>query len=182
MKLTLLMIRGCPGSGKITVARLLAERLGWKLFWLHDLDPIFRLVEDHRDATFIDNLTAPILRKLLRANDKLIYVRPARCRDSVDMVVDLTDKSGHDLKIFRLTASQETLDERVNTRDPQSEFRIGDSSDLAEYVNARLEEPYYGEIVITTDGFTPEQVADSIQMILGVARSEPALSTSEHGS
>lgn len=163
---TLLFLRGSPGVGKISVARILSERLGWKLLWLHDLDPIWRIVGKHNDPRFIDQISTPVIHRLLSDHGNLIYVRPARDRESVERQRIATLRTIERFVVVRLTGTIETLLERVVGRITHSEFRIRTEAALTEYLEARPEEAYPGEHELATDGRRPGEIATIIQQIL----------------
>lgn len=162
---TLLFIRGEPGSGKITVARILEARLGWKLFWLHDLDGIVKIVGGNKIPRLMDDITKPVLTHLIREHKNLIYVRPARDRETVDEVKSLAAKLGVKVKVVRLTASFDRLVYRVEQRDEAS-YRLSSKLELEEYLKARPLAVMEGEAVINTDAITPEETAATIEGLL----------------
>lgn len=165
----LLYIRGTPGSGKHTVAKLLEQRLGWTLFWQHDLDAICKIVGSHPGdcslARVMDEVTAPILRHLLSEDRNVIYVRPSRDEQTVWNVRRMLAYE-HNFTLVRLEASYETLVRRVEQR-AATDYRISTTSQLRQYMTDRPMGLIPGEHVIDTDDLTPEQVADEVLRIIG---------------
>ena len=165
---TLLFIRGSPGSGKITVARLLEQDLGWRLFWLHDLDGISRTVGHGRDgkvARLMDDVTTPVLRHLMRDGKDLIYVRPARDRATVELAHDLAACAGYRFVLVTLMAKYKTLCNRVESR-PFVPGRISSKVQLDEYLSSRPLLEINTGLIVETDGKTPEEVAEEIKVNL----------------
>lgn len=160
-----LYLRGEPGSGKITVARLLQEQLGWRLFWIHDLDNIARLVGDHRVPRLMDAVSGAVIKHLLASGQDIIYVRPSRERRTVELVHDLAAQAGYKFTLVSLCASYDTLLKRVCQR-PDTEgnaFRIKTKARLDEYLTDRPLTEIDGDLVIDTDLRTPAEVAELIK-------------------
>lgn len=159
-------LRGQPATGKITIARILEKELGWKVFWFHELkNAVYDIVKEHRIPRLMDDLTRPILQFLLERGDNLIYVRPSPDKETIESVNSLLQEyPDYDIKVVRLTATYETLLERVKNR--KDEYRISTKEDLDEYVNSRPETPFPGEYSIATDEYTPEEIAKEIIKII----------------
>jgi len=159
-------LRGQPATGKITIARILEKELGWKVFWFHELkNAVYDIVKEHRIPRLMDDLTRPILQFLLERGDNLIYVRPSPDKETIESVDSLLKEfPDYDMKVIRLTATYDTLLERVKNR--EDEYRISTKEDLDEYVNSRAETPFPGEFSVATDGRTPEDIANEIIKIV----------------
>ena len=166
MSKQLLYLFGEPGTGKITVARILQERLGWRLFWLHDLDPVCTIVGRYPLPRLMDRISVAVLEELMDAGESIIYVRPSRDRESVAGVLDLAKAAGYGCYPIRLTAPYWTLVERVSSRG-SSKFRIGGEEELDRYLDARPStSACLASTSIYTGHLTPEQVADEVQQHL----------------
>lgn len=163
MSKKLLYLFGEPGTGKITVARILQQRLGWRLFWLHDLDPVCAIVGRYPLPRLMDRISIAVLEELMEAGESIIYVRPSRDRESVAKVLDLAKAAGYECHPVRLWAPREVLAERVAARG-LSQFRASGAADLARYLDARPQTSAgLASITVCTDGRTPEAVADDIE-------------------
>lgn len=162
---TCLYIRGEPGAGKKTTADILKRDLGWALCWLHRLDGVYEIVGHHPPPDVMDQVLRPVVGYLMRQGRDILFVRPARSRLSVDAVSRQAKARGYKFICVRLTASYETLLNRVCQREP-SEYRVWDGEGLDRYLEARPLEPFPGEFEVKTDTLTPEQVAGRVKELL----------------
>lgn len=170
----LIYLFGDPGTGKITTARVLQRQLGWRLFWLHDLDAVCRIVGRYPLPRLMDDISLRVLQELMWDGQDLIYVRPSRDAETRTGVKRLAESRGYRVWPVRLWASYDTLIERVEERGKgigvRESFRVTTKSQLDEYLNAR---PgivnQAGECLLNTDGRTPEQVAGEILEWAGLA-------------
>ena len=159
---TFLYIRGNPGTGKITVGKIIEAKLGWKLFWFHDLkNTIFHIVHEHRIPRLMDEVTGPIIRHLLQKGENIIYIRPSPDQETVENIQRIVTKhKEYQFRVVRLTASLATLYDRVSAR--QDPYRITSKEDLESYLQERTMADIAKEKVISTDDLTPEQVANQV--------------------
>ena len=181
MSKQLLYLFGEPGTGKITVARILQERLGWRLFWLHDLDSVCAIVGRYPIPRLMDRISKAVLEELMADGRSIIYVRPSRDRESVAGVMDLARAAGYGTCLVRLWADRETLVGRVSSRG-KSLCRIGSAEELDRYLMARPATSGLGAVTVSTVGKPPEQVADEIQHLLNKETNDARRSNRRRGS
>ncbi len=165
MEKTLIYLRGEPGAGKSTVGRILAEQLGWKLFWIHDLDAICTLVGSSKIPRLMDTVTEAVIRELFRKGDDFIYVRPSRDKETVSGIQFDARSHGYRVVLVHLSANYDTLLERVTHRTGNG-HRITTKAGLDEYLQGREPQFVAGETIIFTDTLTPEEVAAKIKGLL----------------
>jgi cytidylate kinase len=156
----LIYIRGDPGAGKITVGRMLSERLKWPLFWFHEV-----YQEAATNPELIDRLVEPRLRELLQKSDNAIYVRPSRLAASVAKVRAIADECSVDMEVVCLIAGKQQLIERVEGREPYAN-RIKNRAELKTYLQGRPLEHVYGELPIDTSLLTPDEVCRAIRELI----------------
>lgn len=155
-------LRGTPGSGKITTARIVAERLDYRLFWFHDIKNAVQDIVGSREIhRLMDAVTKPIISTLLETGQSIIYVRPSPDRETVVCVRDLVlGNLRYQWHLITLTASYESLKRRVTNRyDPN---RIQDTAALDRYIAKRPFCPFEEETIIDTTNLAPDDVADRI--------------------
>ena len=167
MSRQLLYIFGEPGTGKITVARILQKRLGWRLFWLHDLDLVSEIVGRYPLPRLMDRVSEAVLEELMSTGEDLIYVRPSRETKTRRGVAAICARHDYTRIAVQLIAPYETLVERVTARG-ESRFRAGSKADLDRYLKSRPGHGFInaGEYILSTWDKSPEQAADNIEVYL----------------
>ena len=159
----LLYLFGEPGTGKITVARILQERLGWRLFWLHDLDGVCAIVGRYPLPRLMDKISLTVLEELMDGGENIIYARPSRDRETVERVQELSADRGYHCLPVRLCANYDTMVSRVSSRKP-SPFRISSKGEFDQYSNDRPSTSLtVSAYTIYTGSVTADRVADEIQ-------------------
>ena len=158
-------IRGLPGSGKITVARLLKKKLQnhYHLFWYHDLkDAVRRIVGDLRIPLLMDEVTKPIIKYLIQNDKNIIYTRASSRSEGVKKIKNLVEKGGYKFYLITLTASYEELVRRLSKyRGSQRPFG---KSDLDGYLDIKPKMKKLGtyDFWIDTTQLSPKQVTNNI--------------------
>lgn len=163
---SVIFLIGYRGSGKTTVARLLAERLGWH--WI-DADVLL----EARASRSIRQIFAEEGEAGFRAREAAVLAELCGRRRHVIATgggVVLRDENRERLKAGRvvwLTGDAEILWQRLQGDTTTSERRpaltVGGLAEVKELVQAR--EPLYracSDVVISTVGKTPEEVAAEI--------------------
>jgi len=188
---TLLYLKGPPGGGKITVARILQRELGWKLLWVHDFDRIIQTIgieglQNGDHAYLMDRLVAPVIQFILERRCNLIFVRASRGKHTVESVKRIVEQHNlawqaenhppYRLCIVNLSAPYETLLKRVEKRGPAA-CRVHDKEGLDRYLNARPEINDLGESAVNTDRLDPQEVAEDIKWALGLKITPKPLTT-----
>jgi shikimate kinase len=162
-----LFLIGYRGSGKTTVARLLAGQLGWR--WL-DADTVLeerfgrsirQIFTDEGEAGFRDK-EAAVLADLCQLDRHVIatgggvVLRPENRR--------LLKNAG---RVVWLTADASTLFQRMqadaSTTERRPALTVGGIAEVEELIGARA--PLYracADLVVDTANLTPEKVADTI--------------------
>jgi broad-specificity NMP kinase len=161
-----LYLRGAPGTGKDTVSSLLVRDLGWPRVWVHDFDAIYTAIGQHKVPDLTDKLIRDVASYLIDQKRNLIVVRPSRQTWGMEAIRSRAAFSGYELVVVKLVASYATLVTRVTRRWTESPFRLTTKESLDEYLGARKEEVFPGEIEIDTTSLTPEVVAGRIKELL----------------
>jgi hypothetical protein len=171
---TFLYLRGEPGSGKITTARILERDLGWLLCWFHDLDGVYRIIGEYQVPRLMDEVMQVVVKHLLPTGRDIIYVRPSRDAESVEKVRQIV--AGFPEYRFcpvRLYAPYDVLLNRVERREGKP-YRIQDKVGLDEYLQSRPLSKVPGEIVVSTDCKDTRSVAEQIKWLLNHKYKEQA--------
>lgn len=164
---TCLYLRGTPGTGKNTVARILERDLGWPRLWCHHFDAVYRVIGEYKVPELTDMLMRYVARHIIKNQGRdFMIVRPSRNRVGLDHIAPIARHHGYTFIPVRLTASYPVLVTRVTRRWAESPFRLTTKEALDEYLGARPESEYPGEHVIQTDDLAPEEVAGRIKELL----------------
>ena len=163
---TCLFIRGVPGVGKITVARLLERDLKWPVIWVHLLDPIYKTIGQYKCPALTDKLIRAVAWEVMGSGRDLIVVRPSRQVNGVHELHHDAMSWGHKFIPVKLTAAYPVLVTRVTRRWTESPYRLTTREALDEYLADRAEESFPGEFEVKTDHMTPEQVAGRVKELL----------------
>ena len=162
MKPTLLYIRGCPGSGKITTAKIVARELGWPLLWFHDFDFLRPAIGEALAADMvIGDAIHVVLNGLIKSGRNVVYVRPSRTPETVNRTRRLAEQHGCRFVLVGLTASYGTLCERVSSR-PGTEYRISTRDGLDEYLSRPEFYEFDDQHTFDTTDIWPSKTAQKI--------------------
>lgn len=155
---------GFMGSGKTTVAGILAERLGWELI---DTDNYIEKKSDmvikdifaaEGEETFRDMETEALV-ELSLTEHKVIS-----CGGGIVLRRDNTDLMRQGGRIVLLNATPQTIYERVRHG---TDRPVLNGNMTVEYITELMEKrsayyEYAADIVVNTDGRTAEAIADEI--------------------
>jgi carbohydrate kinase (thermoresistant glucokinase family) len=163
-----LVLMGVSGSGKTTVAKLIADRLGWAFEEGDALHPQANVAKMAAGHPLDDDDRAPWLAKVADWIDARLAAGQSgviTCSALKRKYRALIDRRGAGVEFVFLHGSRELIAARLATR--QGHFMP--SSLLASQFET-LEEPAAGEPVVRVeiDG-TPEAIADAVLATLGLA-------------
>jgi deoxyadenosine/deoxycytidine kinase len=169
----LLFLYGPPAVGKLTVAKELQEKLGYKLLYNH---MIINIVDDlfpfHHPSRRIltREFRFRIIEEALKNDLNLIITAGTAGSHSLfayfSQLVDLVEKNGGEVHMVHLTADHETLLQRV-----EDEFRKKHGKNfgkkemqetLGKYTNLFDKFPHKEHITLDTRKLTPEEAASRI--------------------
>jgi len=162
----LLIVMGVSGSGKTTIAKLLADRLGYGFAEADDFHPPANLEKMKHDHPLTDADRAPWLAAIhkyaverLAAGENLVVTCSALKRAYRDVLLDgITDG-----RMIYLRGDRELIASRLAAR--KGHFF---PADLLDSQFATLEEPAPEENALVVDiGPAPEQIVDEIVRELG---------------
>ena len=162
-----LVLMGVSGSGKTTVAKLIAERLDWAFEEGDALHPPANVAKMAVGHPLDDDDRAPWLAKVADWVDARLDGGESgviTCSALKRRYRALIDRRGQGVEFVYLHGSRELVAERLATR--QGHFMP--SSLLASQFDA-LEEPGADEPVIRVEiGATPDAIADDVMAALGL--------------
>jgi len=162
-----LVLMGVSGSGKTTVAKLIADRLDWAFEEGDALHPPANVAKMAAGHPLDDDDRAPWLAKVADWVDARLDGGESgviTCSALKRRYRALIDRRGQGVEFVYLHGSRELVAERLATR--QGHFMP--SSLLASQFDA-LEEPGADEPVIRVEiGATPDAIADDVMAALGL--------------
>jgi shikimate kinase len=175
---TLVFLYGPPAVGKLTVARAIAERTGFRVLHNH-------LVNDPAAAVF-DYFTEPFFHLVRGLRTALVEAAAAAHVDVVhtfvyapgdEPVVELVtrayEEAGGRVLFARLTASREELMRRVGAESRREFRKLRDPTALAELLERfDVFQPVPGRpcVTVDTEELEPPAAADRIVAELGLPR------------
>jgi len=165
-----LVVMGVSGSGKSTVAALLAGRLGWPFEEGDALHPPANVAKMHAGHPLTDEDRAPWLAKIADWVDARLDAGGSgiiTCSALKRSYRDLIDRRGSGVVFVFLTGSRETIAARLAAR--QGHFM---PAGLLDSQIATLEPPGPGEPEIQVEiGPPPQAIADTLVAALGLSAS-----------
>jgi gluconokinase len=166
-KPVVLVLMGVSGSGKTTVAALLAGRLGWKFEEGDALHPAANVEKMHAGHPLTDEDRAPWLARIADWVDARLDSGEnglITCSALKHTYRDLIDRRGHGVVFVFLTGSRDTIAGRLVAR--QGHFM---PPSLLQSQFETLEPPGPDEPVLRIEvGPPPDAIADTIVETLGL--------------
>ena len=163
-----LVLMGVSGSGKTTVARIIAERLRWPFEEGDALHPPANVAKMAAGHPLTDEDRAPWLAKVADWVDARLDAGESgviTCSALKRKYRELIDRRGERVEFVYLHGSRELIATRLATR--QGHFM---PSSLLDSQFATLEEPGSDEPVIRVEiEGSPEAIADAVLAALGLA-------------
>lgn len=140
----MIIIRGYPGSGKTTAAKLLSKRTG-SIFIDHNaiLTFLAGMVGDDRGIySEIHNLELAMAKKIIEENKNVIVARGFSSSESIKPYLAAAKTLGADVFVFRLAVSEDNLKLRVVAEDRKKDFNptINEEALLEWIVNNPLQD------------------------------------------
>jgi shikimate kinase len=173
----LIFLYGPPAVGKLTVARELAARTGYKVFHNHQtfdlLEPVFGAYHPHF-APLLNRVRLEVIRTAAVAGfDGLIVTHvygpeEAKFVKKVDAIVRRHDGQAH---FVQLSAHPEALAHRVVDPSRHEFKKLRSTAELHQLMadwDVTQTIPDLNSLTIDTTDFAPEQVADQITQALGL--------------
>ena len=164
-----IFLYGPPASGKLTIAKKLAEKTGISLFHNHLTFDLAEVLHEPFTKPFYDycaDLRLDVFGDAKLANQDLIftffYIHP----DDDNFVNQIIHIAGEDnVKFVKIEASSDTLLDRVENKDRAKYSKINSKSVLTRY----LKENNWSEsiektnsLIISTDNLTPDEAVQKI--------------------
>ena len=165
-----IFLYGPPASGKLTIAKKLAEKTGISLFHNHLTFDLAEVLYEPFTKPFYDycaDLRLDVFVDAKLANQDLIFTFFYIPPDDDNFVNQIIHIAGEDnVKFVKIEASSDTLLDRVENKDRAKYSKINSKSVLTRY----LKENNWSEsiektnsLIISTDNLTPD---DAVQKII----------------
>ncbi|MCL4353838.1 AAA family ATPase [Patescibacteria group bacterium] len=170
--MNLIFLYGAPAVGKLTIAKSLEQKTGYKLLHNHLLqNPISEIFsfDNPSNRLLVREFRMRILEEAIRSNINLIFtfgIAGNKPFDHIDGIVNTAKLHGAKIYIVQLIADKETLLERVENQSRKDHGKnlskdylkklFSENSDMLDKY------PKLDHLTIDTKSFTPEQSAIKI--------------------
>ena len=164
-----IFLYGPPASGKLTIAKKLAEKTGISLFHNHLTFDLAEVLYEPFTQPFYDycaDLRLDVFRDAKLAHQDLIFTFFYIPPDDDNFVNQIIHIAGEDnVKFVKIEASSDTLLDRVENKDRAKYSKINSKDVLTRY----LKENNWSEsiektnsLIISTDNLTPDEAVQKI--------------------
>ena len=164
-----IFLYGPPASGKLTIAKKLAEKTGISLFHNHLTFDLAEVLHEPFTKPFHDycaDLRLDVFGDAKLAHQDLIFTFFYISPDDDNFVNQIIHIAGEDnVKFVKIEASSDTLLDRVENKDRAKYSKINSKSVLTRY----LKENNWSEsiektnsLIISTDNLTPDEAVQKI--------------------
>jgi shikimate kinase len=163
-------ITGFMGSGKTTVGKILAEKLGWSFF---DLDRIIELSENRKivdifsqdGEKYFRETESKVIKKTVSSNKNCVFA----CGGGVVIKGENMSTIGKKCHIVYLMISPREAAKRIkDSTDRPLLLNKNKEKEISDLLDKRLElYKKYAEITINNNNLSPEETADLIINKLG---------------
>ena len=164
-----IFLYGPPASGKLTIAKKLAEKTGISLFHNHLTFDLAEVLYEPFTKPFYDycaDLRLDVFGDAKLAHQDLIFTFFYISPDDDNFVNQIIHIAGEDnIKFVKIEASSDTLLDRVENKDRAKYSKINSKSVLTRY----LKENNWSEsiektnsLIISTDNLTPDEAVQKI--------------------
>ena len=164
-----IFLYGPPASGKLTIAKKLAEKTGISLFHNHLTFDLAEVLYEPFTKPFYDycaDLRLDVFGDAKLAHQDLIFTFFYISPDDDNFVNKIIHIAGEDnVKFVKIEASSDTLLDRVENKDRAKYSKINSKSVLTKY----LKENNWSEsiektnsLIISTDNLTPDEAVQKI--------------------
>lgn len=172
----LVVIYGPPAVGKLTVAKELAQKTGFKLFHNHLAIDLVVSVFPFGTAHFSDlleKIKLMVIEDVAKNNTNLIYTlaygvetfEGKRENDFVNKLIKIVEGHGGKAYFVRLTCSKQEQIRRLGEKSRKAYQKITDPKVLREVEKAvKLDEqiPFVKSLIMNTTDLSPKDAADKI--------------------
>jgi len=164
-----IFLYGPPASGKLTIAKKLAEKTGISLFHNHltfDLAEVLYEPFTKPFSDYCENIRLGVFGDAKFAHRDLIFTFFYIAPDDINFVNQIIHIAGEgNVKFIKIEASIDTLLDRVENVDRAKYSKINSKSVLARYLkennwNQSIEKT--DSLIINTDNLTPDEAVQKI--------------------